>query len=231
VLPPTKAQKVNVIPRLRNGIRGFLQTHGTRSIKRLLWNGEFSNGRWNCLDRSPGDCVYECVEQFASNGSILDLGCGSGSTANELNIGAYRDYTGIDISDVAIRKAAERTVQECRRHKNRFFQSDICHYEPDRRFDVILLRDSIYYVPWRRMREILERYSGYLNKDGVIIVRLWSVAGKYREILDSIEKNFTVVEKYSFEPGPVVIVFRSERRTPREALPSEKTRSHGQWST
>ena len=181
----------------RNVVRGLLQAHGTEGVKKLLWNSEFAQGRWNGLDSSPGDCVYPFVETYAHGGSILDLGCGPGSTGNELSMASYADYTGVDISDVAIDKAAKRGAREGRTTKNRYFQADICTYIPDRNFNVILFRDSIYYVPYNRITALLERYAAYLTADGVFVVRLFSASGKYQDIINIFCSACDVVERYT----------------------------------
>jgi len=194
----------------RNVLLWRLQAYGTPSIKKFLWNVQFEGGRWGCLDQTPGDCIYRYIEKYVANGSILDLGCGSGSTANELAANTYRDYTGVDISDVAIGKAISRTRENSREPKNHFFQSDFSSFLPNKQYDVILFRDSIYYVPTAKIRAMLKRYSRYLNERGVFIVRLWGGGGsKEKTILDIIERNFEIVEKHlSKEPKAAVIVFR-----------------------
>lgn len=111
--------------KVRNISRRLLQAYGPRKIKRYLWNIEFSRGRWDCLDQTPGDCLYPYIEKYANHGSILDLGCGSGSTASDLATDTYRDYTGIDISDVALDKARKSAEKNGRKGKTLFFQSDI----------------------------------------------------------------------------------------------------------
>jgi 2-polyprenyl-6-hydroxyphenyl methylase/3-demethylubiquinone-9 3-methyltransferase len=195
--------------KVRNAVRALLQAYGTSSLKKHLWDSEFSNGRWDCLDDTPCDCVYPYVEKYVNRGSILDLGCGSGSTANELDARSYRHYTGVDISDVAIEKARRRTRENGRTTQNDFVQSDIFSYAPGRLFDVILFRDSIYYVPWGRIAGMLNRYAGHLEKTGVFIVRIASVNGKYRAIVDTIESHFDVVERYvSEQPQAIVLIFR-----------------------
>ena len=140
-----------------------LQAYGTPSIKKFLWNVQFSGGKWNCLNTTLGDCVYAYVEKYARDGSILDLGCGSGNTGNELEAKAYRHYTGVDISDVAIETAKRRSEDNRRADKNVYFQSDILDYAPTQPHDVILFRDSLYYVPAAKIRAILERYSRCLT--------------------------------------------------------------------
>jgi SAM-dependent methyltransferase len=176
-------------------------------MKRLLWNTEFSNGRWECLDDTAVDCLYPFVEKYGRDGSILDLGCGSGNTATEVAT-VYSDYTGVDISDVAIRRAFEKSISHGRAAINQFAHSDIASYVPKRQHDVVLFRDSIYYIPLRRMLPMLNRYSTYLKDRGVFIVRLWG-SEKNAQIVAVIEKHFKIVEKYSqHDPTALILVFR-----------------------
>jgi len=74
---------------------------------------------------TPRDCLYACIEKHAMNGSILDVGCGSGSNAQQTQHHCLPRPTGIDISTVAIDKAEQRTAQNNRADKNRFFRSEI----------------------------------------------------------------------------------------------------------
>jgi SAM-dependent methyltransferase len=195
--------------RVQNKVRGLLLAHGPKRIKRSLWNAEFARGRWENLARTIGDCLYPYLEQYGNGGSILDLGCGSGNTGTELAANAYHDYTGVDISDVAIDKARKIAEEDGRTEKNRYIQSDIFSYEPTQQFDVILFRDSIYYVPGPKVKGMLDRYSKFLKQGGVFIVRLWTANGKYRSTVDFLEANFEIVEKKVSGPSDtVVLVFR-----------------------
>jgi SAM-dependent methyltransferase len=196
----------------RSALRALLQTYGTGRVKKRLWDAEFSTGRWDCLDRTSGDCVYPYLERYANHGSILDLGCGSGSTGNELTTAAYEHYVGVDISDVAIAKAQERTEQNRRTDRNRYQQSDIFSYVPGRQFDVILFRDSIYYVPRKHITAMLERYAQFLNEGAVFIVRM-ADGDKYQDIVETIETHFAIVDKHvADDPKAVVLIFRPHRR-------------------
>ncbi len=205
--------------KVRNKVRAFLQAYGTQKVKEHLWDAEFSGGRWDCLDRTPGDFVYSHIEKSAKGGSILDLGCGSGSTSNELSANAYRDYTGIDISEVAIERARKKTDENRRTDKNQFFQSDVSTYVPTQQFDVILFRDSIYYIPRARIKAVLDRYSKYLKDDGVFVVRMWDGSDKYLGIVGTIERNFHVIEKHlSEQSSAIVLVFRHRDRRAEKDL-------------
>jgi SAM-dependent methyltransferase len=195
--------------RVRNRVRGILLARGPESIKRSLWNMEFSGGKWNNLARTPGDCIYPPLQKYGQGGSILDLGCGSGNTGVELSAETYQDYTGVDISDVAVDIAKKRAEEDGRAEKNRYFACDISSYEPAQKFDVILFRDSIYYVAGPKLMGILERYSKSLKQGGVFIVRMWSARGTYKAIVDFLEANFEIVEKSVSGPSDtIVLVFR-----------------------
>lgn len=200
---------MHLATKARNVLRGVLQTYGSQRLKKRLWDREFGEGRWDCLESRAGDCVYPYLEKYANRGRILDLGCGSGSTSNELAVTAYGSYTGVDISEVALEKARTRSDANGRTGKNQYSQSDIITYVPSQTFNVILFRDSIGYVPWSRITDLLNGYAKYLEMNGVFIVRLADGTSKYKPIVDGIERSFDVVEKYvSMEPDAVVIVFR-----------------------
>jgi SAM-dependent methyltransferase len=198
-----------LVRKVRDKFRDLLQTHGSVKTKQRLWDSEFANGRWDCLDSTTDDCVYSRIERWAKQGSILDLGCGSGSTANEMEVDAFNEYTGVDISEVAVVKAQKRTEENGRGHKCRFFQGDVLSYEPSQKFDVILFRDSIYYIKRPQIKAVLTRYAQWLMEGGVFVVRIWDGRGKLWEFVNAIEKNFTIVEKHrDEETGAVVLVFR-----------------------
>jgi SAM-dependent methyltransferase len=202
-------------------VQGFLSSYGPSSIKKLLWDRDFSRGKWDFIDNTVGDCVYPHLEKYAQNGDILDLGCGPGNTANELVSGVYRRYIGVDISEAALAKAVKRTQENGRADKNSFVRSDFLGYTPTQEFDIILFRESLYHVPYGQVLKILAKYSKNLKKSGVFIVRLY--AGdiptgkiKYRVTrkLDLIKREFHIVETHQYDkPGtPTVLVFRPRRQ-------------------
>src|SRR3989442_7909470 len=138
---------------------GLVKRYGPSYMKRLLWDREFSTGKWNFIDHTVGDCVYPHLERYAKKGDILDLGCGPGNTANELPATAYRTYVGVDISEAALSKATKWTEENGRADKNRFTQGDFFKYVPAQQFDVILLREAMYHIPLGKVKAMLDRYS------------------------------------------------------------------------
>jgi SAM-dependent methyltransferase len=135
ILPGTlhrKSQPMGLANKIRSLTRRLLQAYGPEKVRRRLWDVEFGRGRWDCLASTPHDCVYAFIEHYVNHGSILDLGCGSGSTANEVAATLYGDYTGVDISGAAIGKAQKGTKENGRADKNRFFRSQVSkpHADP-----------------------------------------------------------------------------------------------------
>jgi SAM-dependent methyltransferase len=202
-----------VVERSLRFIRGALLSYGPSSIKKSLWDKEYSTTKWSFNDNTVDDCVYPPLEKYARKGSILDLGCGSGNTSNELASTAYTSYLGVDISEAALQKARRRTLQSGRANKNRFTQGEILGYTPDQQFDVILFRESLYHVPLGKVKVVLDRYSNFLTDGGVFIVRLFTSDNGVRKhrpnaMIDVIEAAFDVAEKSEDESGAMVIVFR-----------------------
>jgi SAM-dependent methyltransferase len=197
--------------------RGFVLSYGPSVVKKRLWDKEFAGTKWDFINNTVGDCVYPYLEKYASNGNILDLGCGPGNTANELPANVYRSYIGVDISEAALAKAVKRTQESNRSGKNSFVNSDFLEYEPTQKFDIILFRESMYHIPYGQVLPILRKFSTHLKDTGVFIVRLY--AGDHRPgviktrvtaKIDLIKREFNMVEARQFDlPAlPNVLVFR-----------------------
>lgn len=214
-------------------IRGLIKRYGPSRIKKKLWDQEFSSTHWNFIDDTTGDCVYSHLEKHLRGGSILDLGCGPGNTANELAANAYTTYVGIDISEAALIKARKRTEADGRAGKNSFACSDFLAYQPTQSFDVILFRESMYHVPLAKVKPILDHFSKYLKEDGVFIVRMNTTDGKGGQkprlaaIVDVMEDDFGVVEKKQYDDGAMVIVFRPRGHAREESASASERRQFG----
>lgn len=197
-----------LISKLSSVLRWALLLWGGTRIREYIWNREFSGGRWTCLEDTAGDCVYRLVEKYSNGGSILDLGCGSGNTGEELDSSKYEAYTGVDVSGVAIRTARERAKASGRDKQNRYYQSDILKYVPHDKYHVILLRDSIYYLPTAKAKLLLDRYSVYLEDKGVFVVRLYD-KDNAKQYVDLIQSNYKLVERdWPTTTKTGVLVFR-----------------------
>jgi SAM-dependent methyltransferase len=197
-----------LIRKFRNVMRSVLQYWGSPAAKKKLWDSEFASGHWDYIDNTPGDCVYSYIKKHGGNGDILDLGCGSGNTGNELDFEVYCSYTGIDVSDVAVQKATERSQKNGRSGKNRYFQSDIIAYVPDRSYHLILFRESIMYIPQGKIKAVLDKLATRLAPSGVFVVRMCD-RDKYSGIAQIFRENYQIVDEYlPTDVKTTVIVFR-----------------------
>jgi 2-polyprenyl-3-methyl-5-hydroxy-6-metoxy-1,4-benzoquinol methylase len=209
----TEAGALKLINRSLQFARGFLLSYGPRSVKREFWEREYHENKWHFAEDSAADCVYPHLAKHAKNGSILDLGCGSGNTANELADSTYTSYLGVDISEEALAKAVKRTAANGRSHKNRFVRSDFLDFETNEKFDVVLFRESMYHVPLERIKSLLDTLSAHLKPGGVFIVRMYIMRDgviKFRpkKMIDIIASNYPVFEKNQYgNAGAVVVVF------------------------
>jgi len=211
---------MSIVERSVRFVRGALLSYGPSPVKRLIWNREYSRKKWAFAENSIGDCVYEHLEKYAQHGSILDMGCGSGNTANELLATAYERYLGVDISQEALDKAAQRSKENGRQDKNHFDCGDLLTYAPQGQFDVILFRESMYHVPLGKIKSTLDHYTPYLKSNGVFIVRLFAADFENNDkqrpnaMLAIMEQEFEVIERRQYPvPGkPTVIVFRPKRK-------------------
>lgn len=196
-------------------LRRMIQFYAPSQVKRALWNSEFANGHWNCLVDTPGDPVYTVLEKYANGRNILDMGCGSGNTAMELDESCFSSYTGVDISDAAVAQAAARAAEGGRQQKASFVQGDFLEYAPNGQYRLILFRDSLYYANITMIQRILDRYADSLEPGGVFVVRLQSGMKKQQAIVQSIERRFTIVEKkLTASPPAVILVFQPNNRLP-----------------
>ncbi len=213
-----------IVDRSVRFIRGALMSYGPSFLKRSLWDQEYSTSKWNFNDNTTSDIVYGYLEKWAKKGAIMDLGCGSGNTSNEIAESAYGQYLGVDISEVALAKARKRTQENGRTAKNQFVQGELLGFSPPQKFDVILFRESMYHVPLNKVKSVLEHYADYLKPEGVFIVRMsktqdgkekWRPTAMFRVI----EKEFDVVEEgeCSVGFGGTVMVFRPKSPHPIKA--------------
>ena len=187
-------------------LRGLIHKYGSEGHRKRLWNRDYSRGRYG-YGCSAGDFLYSYLVAHARRGRILDLGCGEGKTENELDQQAYTECVGVDISDVAIARAKAWSERTGRVGKNKFYCSDIERFVPSQEFDLILFRDSLYYVPLRKIKATLDHYSHFLKEGGCFVVRL--VDGiRFAPLVEIIEANFSVQLKRFSEAGALVIVFR-----------------------
>src|SRR5947207_1943632 len=120
-----------------------------------------------------------------------------------MDVSTYGSYTGVDISESAIRRALTRSINNHRQEKNEYFRDDIYLYVPTMCYDIILFRESIFYIPKYKINTMLYRYSHYLKETGVFIVRMCD-RNKYGSIVRLIEKRYRILDKSQLPDSSII---------------------------
>ena len=123
---------------------------------------------------------------LGSEGSILDIGCGEGIFAELATKMTPARYTGVDISDEAVRRAALKGITDAN-----FIAGDAMALETDERFDVIMSAGAIHH--FADAVALLDHLSKFLKPGGVFIISLWRY-GYNGMIWQRLEKAFKLVD-------------------------------------
>ncbi len=132
------------------------------------WDAAYTSGTFDGFQdvnqqaryRVIGEAVFQCA-------TVLDIGCGIGHLRPFIDA----DYTGIDISSVAIEEAKERFPGNERQWPNtEFICADAETWTPDRKLDAVVLNEFLYYTndPLKTLR----KWAGYVKLGGLLVVSI-----------------------------------------------------------
>jgi 2-polyprenyl-3-methyl-5-hydroxy-6-metoxy-1,4-benzoquinol methylase len=165
------------------------------------WNKQFLAGSWNHLDSAPIEKTrHALIAMYATHyfpeGKILDVGCGLGTLQDFLSGPQKNNYTGLDVSDVAINMA--------RAKPGKFISGDASCFTTSETFQVIVFNEVLYYVDFEA---IIGRFLGFLAEDGLLIVsmcksekstpglRAWEYLDKHFRTVESVALTGTTLAK------------------------------------
>jgi len=195
-------------------IAGITKRWGSQTAKQRVWDAEYRSGKWDYIGaEQPAvrDPIYQFLDRYGVDARILDLGCGAGHTALEMT-SEFREYVGVDVSDVAIESANHSaSLDSGRSGKTRFCVGDISMFAPVGLFDVILFRESIYYLPGHQIKKTLNHYGSFLSENGVFIIRLCN-RYKYAAIIDLLNRNCHTEEMWAPQTSKTAIIICSARK-------------------
>jgi SAM-dependent methyltransferase len=193
-------------------IRAVGKRMGPRSVKQAIWDREHAQGQWDWAQDlarplRQRDIVYEVLDRYSSDACILDLGCGNGYSGRMIT-SQYREYFGVDVSEVAVDAARRDFNQDPERGpKSHFESNDILTFVPTKKFSVILLSDCLPYFALHQVKRILQRYGAFLDSNGVFVVRLYD-REKYHGIVEHIEGAYRVLDNVTrADSAGVVLTF------------------------
>ncbi|MFY1632113.1 class I SAM-dependent methyltransferase [Solwaraspora sp. WMMB335] len=181
-------------------------------LNAVVWDLQYALGLWRYLDRGSDLGPLTLAQRCTPYPRILDLGCGT--TVNlALPPGEYRHYHGVDISRAAIRRA-----RALRRPDTTFEVADLGTYHSARRYDVVLLREVLYYFPPDEAVALLHRAAGLLDTGGRLLVWLYDVTSVTgAQLLSRVRDCGLVVHRELTPPGRtcgVVVMLGAAATTP-----------------
>jgi SAM-dependent methyltransferase len=135
-----------------------------------VWDADYHAGRWEVLDSAAQIAHYAVIAAYVGHffpepPRILDVGCGHGRLYQLLKLRPFASYVGFDLSDEAVRRAAQDAPANAR-----FETGDMEQWTSTEQFDVVLISDSLQYT--RKPLEVLDRYRALLAPGGRRIVCL-----------------------------------------------------------
>lgn len=140
--------------------------------KRDFWEETYRVGEWNFLDskeQSPRHILISglALQSRSVEMEILDIGCGRATLLRhlpEVNV----QYTGLDVSEAVIQ---ENRAKFSGRANATFTASDLFLFKPeDKKFDVVVLNEVLYYLPLRQAARALKHCSDLLRDDNSLII-------------------------------------------------------------
>lgn len=179
--------------RVERVVRDFeaREAKGDTPKEQAAWDAQYAQGEWDHLAGLSELAHYAVIVGYGTflkpGGSVLDVGCGEGVLHTRWLPHGYSRYVGLDISEVAVQKLADRTDD-----RTEFLAADADTHTPDGRFDVIVFNESLYYL--NDPMASLARYATALNPDGVIIVSMFQGSRRSRAIVGAVRREHHVVD-------------------------------------
>jgi 2-polyprenyl-3-methyl-5-hydroxy-6-metoxy-1,4-benzoquinol methylase len=135
-----------------------------------MWDEEYRSGRWRYLEGVAELGRYALIasylRHFVPAGRLLDVGCGEAILFGHLGPAGSFEYTGVDVSAVALETAAVRHpgIRLVAAAAEQFIE------QAEGVFDVIVFNEVLYYLD--DPIQTLWRYRALLGRRGIAIVSM-----------------------------------------------------------
>lgn len=138
---------------------------GDVPVPRETWEAQYRSGGWEFMKQLDELARYSVIagylHQLHPDGSVLDVGSGEGILLDHLR--GWSRYQGVDLSEDAVRKGAERVGD-----RGAFAAANAEAYVPPGRWDAIVFNECVYYFD--DPVGTVMRYRGHLEEGGTLIV-------------------------------------------------------------
>jgi cyclopropane fatty-acyl-phospholipid synthase-like methyltransferase len=135
-------------------------------LKELVWDSQYKSGLWRRPARSP--LTIQKISELCAGGSLLEFGCGTGDLLGRLRRDICSRYAGYDVSHEAIKEALASVATDIEHTFQVGSMEDWDGYR--RKFDLILVEESLYYLSKPAAIRFLHRCRDSLTDTGRIFV-------------------------------------------------------------
>lgn len=125
------------------------------------------------------------LRRFAAGGRHLDVGCGEGILLRELSTADFSSYTGLDLSETAIRRAWRDYGDMAS-----FVVADADVFVPSGSFDAIVFNEVQYCLS--SPMAVLREYRGLLRPGGVLVMSSFRGSPRAMGILRRAKESFVL---------------------------------------
>ena len=155
--------------------------------KRISWNYKYAIGKWDYMGKESER--YLTIANFIKdtnlkNIKILDLGCGYGTLYEFLDEDDILEYIGVDLSDTAIIIAKKKKYK-----KAKFIVADIQNIEIEKKFDIIIFNEVLYYLD-NPLLNVIKFQKNFITKGNYI----FSFYGERDDLKIELEKYYKLLE-------------------------------------
>ncbi|GAA3634451.1 class I SAM-dependent methyltransferase [Flavivirga jejuensis] len=131
------------------------------------WNDEMLQSEYGL------SMVDKAIQFCSSKDNALDVGCGSGGRIINKILEAKFTIKGIDISHKMLELAKAQ-------HSNINFElADIVEWETNEKFDLIVAWDSIFHLPIKSHKPVVEKLCNLLKPDGILLFTFGDTIGEH----------------------------------------------------